>query len=193
MLSNRATDFMTLIFGDPNSLSNTYFMYCLPPGYFVAGRYAYGLVNSWLPVFDDQWCGHVTAPMKMLGYNFNLNGAGEGTAIDGDQTGFMGALLPFDDLNMCYNAAQMFQLGWMTQVSDVASRPTSHTNYGGGLQAVRLQGTPAGKYTYIWFNHAFGMNSDTQEAKYQVIVTTRPPGIWHASTLMIAKLSTGHI
>jgi hypothetical protein len=194
---NAATSVLTGILGkSPDSISNTYFMYCMPPGIGWTGI-AYAYVNSWLSVYNDKWCGYVSAQVHEIGHNINLAHSGEGSLTYGDQTGFMGYSYGLDDQQMCYNAANMYQLGWLDVVNEYTSRPSGsftlvgHTNFGGGLQAIRLRGTPSGQDTYVWFNHKTGINVDTREGANQVIVNTRPAGVGYARSLLAAKLSAG--
>ena len=180
----------------PSTYSKTYFFYCMPPGIgFDAIAYAY--LNSWLSVFNDEWCGYVSAQLHEIGHNLNLAHAGEGSSEYGDQTSVMGFSYGLDDLYMCFNVPNMFQLGWLTQVVELTSQPghdvwwlVGHTNPG-GLQALRLVGTPSSQDTYIWFNEAVGIHSQTQEGVNQVIVSTRPSGTSYGNSLLVAKLGVG--
>jgi len=182
--------------GIPGFVYNTYFMYCLPPGVPFEGI-AYAFTNSWMTVYSDGWCGYVSGQLHELGHNFNLDHAADGALEYDDQTGVMGYSYNVDDQRMCYNAANMYQLGWLRQVQQFSSQPSGtinlvgHTNYGGGIQAIRLKRIPASQDTYIWFNHASGINVDTLEGRDQVIVTTRPAGTGCALISMVAKLSVG--
>jgi hypothetical protein len=109
----------------------------------------------------------------------------------------MGSTAAVDDVLMCYNAANMSQLGWLRNLAEYGSKPSGsltlvgHTNYGGGKQVIRLRGTPAGSDTYVWFNHASGINSGTREGQNQIIVTTRTAGLSYSTTKMVAKLGVG--
>jgi hypothetical protein len=196
---NSATIAVTNALGrSPASFANTHFMFCLPPGIGWNGV-AYAYANHWLSVYNDAWCTYVSAQVHEVGHNLNLNHAGEGSEEYGDQTGFMGYSWSLDDEKMCYNAANMYQLGWLKYVQEFSSRPSGaynlvgHTNFGGGLQAIRLQGTPALRDTYIWFNNAVGINADSREARDQVIVTTHDKGVALGKTLMVARLGVGGI
>jgi hypothetical protein len=136
--------------------------------------------------------------MHEVGHNSKLNHASEGGAEYGVLTGVMGAHFGFDDQLMCYNAPNMYQQGCLTTVTEFTYRLASgnyvlvgHTNFGGGIQAVRLVGTPTSyEDTYIWFNHASGINKDTKEGGNRVIVTTRT-GTGVAPSYMQATLDVG--
>ena len=196
--TNAATTALTSFLGQhPSTYSKTYFMYCIPPGIGFSGI-AYAYINSWLSVYNNEWCGYVSAQLHEVGHNLNLAHAGEGINEYGDQTGLMGVSYGSDDMNMCYNAPNMFQLGWLNQVVELTTQPSpgvfwlvGHTNYGGGLQALRLVGTPSSQDTYIWFNHQAGIQSETQEGANQVIVTTRLSGTGYSNTLLVAMLGVG--
>ena len=147
--TNAATTALTSILGNhPSNYPKTYFMYCMPPGIGFSGI-AYAYINSWLSVYNNEWCGYVSAQLHEVGHNLNLAHAGENGEEYGDKTGVMGSSYSWDDMSMCFNAPNMFQLGWLNQVVEFTSQPGSavwwlvgHTNYGGGLQALRLIGTP---------------------------------------------------
>ena len=96
----------------------------------------------------------------------------------------------------------MYQLGWLTRVDEFSSSPSGsyilvgHTNFGGGLQAIRLLGTHVSsdllQDTYIWFNDLTPANADSLEGRNQVIVNTRPSGVMGAEkTQLVAVLGVG--
>jgi len=183
----------------PDRFSNTHFLYCMPSniGWTDIG-YAY--INSWLSVYNDIWCSASSAQMHEVGHNLNLHHSDDTGEEYADLTGYMGYSSGMDDLKMCYNAAQMFQLGWLKVVAEFPSRPSGtfvlvgHTNFGGGTQAIRIKGaSSSSRDTYVWFNDARGINADTREGQNQVIVTTRPAGVGFGKTLMVAKLDAGGI
>ena len=78
-------------------------MLCLPPG--TSGSWiAYAYVNSWLSVYNNQWCNYVSGQMHgkynviffhdsnirniEIGHNLNLAHSGETSTYD-DQTGMV--------------------------------------------------------------------------------------------------------
>jgi Gametolysin peptidase M11 len=178
----------------PARYRNTVFMYCLPAG--VWSRLAYAWPGSWLSVYNNDWCSNAPTQMHEVGHNLNLAHAGEAGNEYGDITGYMGSSSRLES-NMCYNAANMYQLGWLRNVGEYDSYPygshtlVGHTNNTGGIQAIRLRGIPAGYDTYIWFNHASGINSGTREGQNQIIVTIRFAGLSYSPTTMVAKLGSG--
>jgi hypothetical protein len=101
-------------------------MYCLPPGLSWTGL-AYAYINARISVYKDNWRSSVLAQqLHELGHSFNLAHAGEADKEYGDGTGAMGFSYYINDRKMCYNAPNMYQLGWLTRVSVFTSRPTYH-------------------------------------------------------------------
>lgn len=49
-----------------------YVMQCLPPGVSMGGAAAYAYVNSWLSVYGDGYCKHLTVQMHEIGHNLGL-------------------------------------------------------------------------------------------------------------------------
>jgi len=195
-LRDRAIVKLTGLLGHaPEALPNTKYMFCMPPNLGWRGI-AYAWVNYYLSVYNNEWCSFVSVHMHEVGHNLNLAHSGERGNEYGDETGFMGFSYSNDDQRMCYNAAHMYQLGWLTNVAQYSSQPAGvftlvgHTNPR-GLQAIRLTGTPPSQDTYIWFNHQAGINANTVEGGNQVIVTTRPSGTEYGMTDMVAKLGVG--
>lgn len=138
----KATEALASVLGTLPENTNAYFMYCMPPGLGWNGI-AYAYINSWLSVYNNEWCSSVSTQVHEVGHNFNLAHSSEGNEEYGDQTGFMGYSYFDDNQSMCYNAPNMFQLGWLTQeVAELSSRPpgsyllVGHTNFGGGLQVI---------------------------------------------------------
>lgn len=89
---------------------------------------AYAYINARrISVYKDNSRSSVSAQElhDKLGHNFNLAHAGEADNEYGDGTGAsMGSSYYIDDRKMCYNAPNMYQLGWLTRVSVFTSRPT---------------------------------------------------------------------
>ena len=64
-----------------------YVMLCLPPG--TSGSWiAYAYVNSWLSVYNNEWCNYVSGQMHEIGHNLNLAHSGENAEYD-DQSGMV--------------------------------------------------------------------------------------------------------
>ena len=61
-------------------------MYCLPPG--TMRIIAYGYINSWLTVFQDNWCTYVSSQVHEIGHNLNLHHSNENGEYK-DQSGMV--------------------------------------------------------------------------------------------------------
>ena len=55
----------------PEELAD-YIIYCLPPDTFKKGKIAYAYMNSWLSVFNDEWCTSASLLMHELGHSMNF-------------------------------------------------------------------------------------------------------------------------
>lgn len=140
--------------------------------------------------------------MHEIGHNLNVHHASEGTAEYGDQTGFMGFSYSVDEQRMCFNPANMYQLGWLNSDNIVDYNSfidipgaqtitlTGHTIYGTALpQAIRVPGVPDDYY--VWFNRASGNNVNTREAANQVVIVKRTAGTGNSKSFLVSKLSAG--
>jgi len=199
---------LSSLYGNMPPPFRTYYMYCFPPIVESSLFAGYGYIDSWLSDYTTKFdgtsfCSAVRVQQHEFGHNLNLHHASEGEVEYGDTTGAMGSGNWDDDFRSCYNAAHMYQLGWLTNVLEFSSSPTGsyilvgHTNFGGGWQAIRLLNThvSAGIYqdTYIWFNDVTvnPTNADSPEGRNQVIVNTRPSGIGYEKTQLVAVLGAG--
>ena len=202
------TSLLSSLYGNIPPPFRTYYMYCFPPIVDGSAFAGYGYLNSWLSAYSikydgTSYCSAARTQQHELGHNLNLHHASQGGDEYGDYTGAMGTGNWDDDFKTCYNAAHMYQLGWLTNVAEFSSSPTGsyvlvgHTDFGGGgWQAIRLLNThvSSGIYqdTYIWFNDVTHNNADTLEGRNQVIVNTRPSGIMGSEkTQLVAVLGAG--
>jgi hypothetical protein len=82
-------------FGMPPYLLADHVMYCLPPNTMSGGTnaIAYAFINSWLSIYNDEWCTYVSAQMHEIGHNINMDHAGEGPSEYGDTSGMERTLL----------------------------------------------------------------------------------------------------
>eukprot|EP00957_Ditylum_brightwellii_P068658 5212125-Ditylum_brightwellii.AAC.1 len=65
-------------YADVNSFADNlanYVMHCLPPG--AMSGIMYANVNSWLSVYDDNWCQYTSVQLHEIGHNINLASSGE--------------------------------------------------------------------------------------------------------------------
>lgn len=157
-------------------------------------------MNSWLSVFNDDWCRYPSSQVHEVGHNLGLNHAGEGSDPYDDRTGLMGYSYPTFNQKMCYNPAKSWQLGWYSlrrQVLDFSSRGgfrgsligindyQNSASFGKNVHLKVLGGTET---LYIGFNLQAGINADTQEGFNQVTVQAQnTTGV----SRLRAKLSAG--
>lgn len=67
-------------------------------------RIAYAYINSWLSVYNDEWCRSVSGQLHEVGHNLNLDHSQEGNDEYGDQSGMMvrtGTLITF--ISQCFH------------------------------------------------------------------------------------------
>ena len=64
-------------------------MLCVPPGT-TGGWLAYAYINSWLSVFNDNWCNYPSTQIHELGHNLGLGHSGDKYLEYGDQSCMMG-------------------------------------------------------------------------------------------------------
>jgi hypothetical protein len=62
-------------------------MICTPNG--ATGGIAYAYINSWLSVYNDDWCNYPSAQLHEIGHNLGLAHSGEGSVTYGDQSGMV--------------------------------------------------------------------------------------------------------
>jgi hypothetical protein len=87
IIRNAATTKLQEIFGVSAWSLADHVMYCMPDNAMTDVAYAY--VNSWLSVYNDDWCNKPSAQVHELGHNLNLAHSGEGTNVYGDQSGMV--------------------------------------------------------------------------------------------------------
>lgn len=166
-------------------------MFCLPPG--TGSWVAYAYINGRDSVYNDEWCGYVSAQMHEVGHNLGLAHSGEGDEQYGDQSGMMGYSYGLDDgPKMCFNAAKNYQLGWFKKQQadynpiDKNNDPApkkfvlngvddANDSNPGKLIALRLVSDGIGDY-YVGYNRASGMNTGTLEAKNEVVIIKKVSG-----------------
>lgn len=87
IVRNAVTDAGNIKFGNMQNQFD-YVMQCLPSG--TSGSWiAYAYINSWLSVYNDNWCNYPSGQMHEIGHNLGLAHSGEGATYD-DQSGMMG-------------------------------------------------------------------------------------------------------
>lgn len=157
-------------------------------------------LNSWLSVYNDEWCRYPSAQVHEVGHNLGLNHAGETTDTYGDQTGMMGYSYASFTTRMCYNPAKSWQLGWYSMKHEVLDF-NQRGGFGGSLVGINdYQHIGAsGKYVhlripgstedlYIGFNRRIGINANTQEGFNMVTVQGQ---LGNSASFLRAKLGVG--
>ena len=82
-MRNAITSALQTAFGQPPYQLVDHLMYCLPPG--TMGGVAYAFMNSWMSVYNDDWCNSVSAQLHEVGHNLDFGHSNEGTTEYGDQ------------------------------------------------------------------------------------------------------------
>jgi len=202
--SNKATEALKAKYGSIDQFDHV--MYCLPYGTsssywgLVEDWSALGYLDSWLSMYNDEWCTYLSVQMHNIGHNLYLRHANKdsrerGVALSqADRTGYMG--LPFPKKIhpiMCFNNANNWQLGWFkpchAELLDpfagqtfllVGAAEYSTATGCSANEAVVLMvdGRKFGEngYLLIGFNKKVGPNSETREGGNKVTV--------HRSTLI---------
>ncbi|KAL9188583.1 hypothetical protein ACHAXT_006961 [Thalassiosira profunda] len=176
---------------------------CIPPGT-ASSWIGYGYVNSWLTVYNDNWCTYPSIQMHEVGHNLNLAHSNEGGTTYGDQSGMMGYSYSKDDgPRMCFNPAKTWAIGWMSDARHTVDAGTSnwsgdivgqaeYATRGGNPVLVKLNDPNSSTDYYIGFNRKTGHNSGTVEAGNQVtVVQMAGEGTSYAESDVLAKLSAG--
>lgn len=190
---------------NPQELAD-YVIYCLPPGTFFTGTYSkvgYAYYNSWLSVFNNEWCTSLSLQMHEIGHSLNFGHSNEGGVTYEDGSGNMGVSYKSSDRpKMCFNAAKSWQTGWYKD-SEISIGGTRELKcFNGVLHGIadytkasnvliRIYGKQSDMF--INFNIKKGINQGTQEGGNQVLAVTRPPGNRDSFSVsnLVAKLSEG--
>eukprot|EP00984_Skeletonema_dohrnii_P001833 scaffold607_cov146-Skeletonema_dohrnii-CCMP3373.AAC.1 len=210
IVRNAVTDKIKAVFGSNMQAVADYWMYCLPPG--TSGSWiAYAYINSYISVYNNQWCNYPSGQMHEIGHNLGYAHSGESQTYD-DQSGMMGYSYSQDDgPEMCFNAAKSWQTGWYGESGTQEEDKTLEYSSGDGCLVKTISGiadyettsnkvlikivNPSnnGADLFVAFNAKTGINSGTLEAGNQVTVVQVGSGggeVYSESTLL-AKLSAG--
>jgi len=194
---NAASSALAAKFGVSSASSIAdYVMLCIPPGT-SGGWIAYAYINSWLSVYNNNWCNYPSGQMHEVGHNLGLAHSGEGSVTYGDQSGMMGYSYSNDEGPlMCFNGPKNWQLGWFDDRS-IAITPVGEETFtligaaeydqASGNEYVTLK---VGDKCYVSFNRKVGINSGTIEGGNQVLVHEKE-GVGYGESTLMRKLSSG--
>eukprot|EP00537_Pseudo-nitzschia_pungens_P001525 CAMPEP_0172360084 /NCGR_PEP_ID=MMETSP1060-20121228/4171_1 /TAXON_ID=37318 /ORGANISM="Pseudo-nitzschia pungens, Strain cf. cingulata" /LENGTH=722 /DNA_ID=CAMNT_0013081965 /DNA_START=21 /DNA_END=2186 /DNA_ORIENTATION=- len=163
--------------------------FVFPPG--TGDWLAYAFIGSRFSFYNDEAASSVSVQVHEVSHNLGLAHSGdEGGSNYGDQTGYMGASYGADDMNLCFNPAKNYQLGWyddkVTTVNPLDSEPVKEfilngvADYNGNddaLIVVRLQQIASDQDYYIGYNRQAGINEDTYEDKNLVTIVRKEKGL----------------
>jgi len=208
-----STEINEIFKNSPEELAD-YVIYCLPPGTFKKGKIAYAYMNSWLSVFNDEWCTSASLLMHELGHSMNFGHSNGGQepgptgyppGAYGDESGKMGYAYPNKKgPRSCFNAAKSYQTGWYKDKSVTINSSGNIPCFDGVLHGIadypiantvllKVQ-TTSSDY-FINYNAKKGINQGTQEAGDMVTVVSRPrgPRDSYAESDLVAKLESGEV
>jgi hypothetical protein len=207
---NAVTNKIRATFGDNMQSVADYWMYCLPPGT-DGGWIAYAYINSYISVYNNNWCNYPSGQMHELGHNLGFAHSGEGTAQYDDRSGMMGYSYSNDEGPvMCFNAAKSWQTGWYGPDGAHGDK-TLEYSLGDGCLVKTLSGIAdydttsnlvlvkvvnpngSGADIFVAFNAKKDINSGTLEAGNQVTVVQVEDGggLVYSKSTLLDKLSSG--
>mmetsp|Transcript_26449 Transcript_26449/g.39122 ORF Transcript_26449/g.39122 Transcript_26449/m.39122 type:complete len:577 (+) Transcript_26449:78-1808(+) len=179
-MNNEITANLNSAFGvsSPAQIAD-HIMYCLPKGTMKGIAYAY--FNSYLSVFDDDWCTYPSVGLHELGHNLNLRHSGEVGDPYGDQSGMMGYSYAEDENpRMCFNAAKSWKLGWYSDRTRTLDKWNANV-YSGELAGITANpgwatGPPmllkldvsSGDDFYLSYNNKESFNSGTKAGANEI-------------------------
>jgi len=179
-------------------------MLCLPPGSASGSNrnwVAYGYVNSWLTVFNDDYCKSMSTQVHEIGHNLGLSHSGKDGVSYGDKSGIMGYSYKLDNGPMqCFNPAKTYQLGWVddkvvtvdpndgTWVGTLIGA-TDYTNAIVDQNAHVIVKIETGEFKdlFVGYNRKKGMNSGVGLAGDRVTIVEQGPG--YSKSEFLAGLS----
>jgi len=162
-----------------NQFGNANFiMYCLPKG---TGKswIAYGYFQWWRTVYNDDWCGYMSANVHEIAHNIGLKHSNEGGGLYKDQSGMMGfSYRKIGRPSMCFNGHKYWLLGYMRNRHITLDLLKDGPWKGNLVAFVDYEETLPGEYTiihvqdlYILYNRAKDFNRETVERFDQVTIT----------------------
>mmetsp|Transcript_736 Transcript_736/g.1557 ORF Transcript_736/g.1557 Transcript_736/m.1557 type:complete len:769 (+) Transcript_736:86-2392(+) len=178
-------------------------MLCMPKG--TGGWIAYAYVNSWLSVFNDDWCQQLSTQVHEIGHNMGLPHSGKGDSSYADKSGMMGfSYKEKDSPRQCFNPSKSYQLAWYgnsvvdwnpsssgTWVGPVVGVVDYDENSSDQTTVIRIPRPRHGSDLYIGYNRAKGMNSEVRENGDKVTIIEKAEG--YKVSKFIAGLQPGSI
>lgn len=178
-------------------------MLCVPPGSSDGNWVAYGYINSWLSVYNDDLCKSMSIQVHEIGHNLGLAHSGKDDISYGDRSGMMGYSYNRDNGPMqCFNPAKTYQLGWFDDKTVVVN-PNDGTWVGTIIGAVDYSNasvdsnanvilkiiTGESKDLYVGYNRQKDMNSGVVSAGDMVTIVEQESG--YSKSNFLASLSEG--
>jgi len=178
---------------------------CLPPN--TADSWiGYGYYDSYLTVYNDDWCNKPSIQMHEIGHNMNFMHSGDSDNEYGDKSCLMGFSYYYDEYPaMCFNGAKSWELGWYSDGHvSVDTQSSSNPSFSGtligvndyqkdnlGVNEMIIQVNGINYDYYVMFNLATGINADVIEGINKVMVTERESTTYRAVSTVVAELDSG--
>ena len=198
--------------GDLSTLTDLV-MLCIPPGTKLGTSFewkAYAYVNSYLSVYNDEWCSSPSVHIHEFGHNVGLSHSNDDENY-GDHGCLMGgSSIKTDGPRMCFNGPKSWQLGWYGQTQMIFKKNTEFYKYPGYIDyisnyfditgvsgynpeerfftIVKIPDSHDGYDYYVTFNHQSGINLETGEGANKVLVHSRPIGSYYADSKLLSIL-----
>jgi len=170
-----------------------YIMYCLPTG--LKGIAIAPLGSNW-SAYNGKWCTSSEAQMHEVGHSLGLKHAMWKGDPYGDISGVMGASSNAQP-RKCFNAFDSSMLGWYPEAK---IDPNSESYWRGVLTSIADYGTAGGsrtvvlklgKYHYLLYNRAIGINRDSGAFRDRVTVVRDHYETWPANVSSEAIAALG--